>query len=331
MFKTNKVAAKKDSPARNWLCTLNNPGDCSLAKIHELTGAVFTVGQLEKGENGTLHLQFFQNFKGPVRLSHYKKVLPAAHCEAAIGDKAREYCMKEDTRVEGPWEFGVKPVQRNSKADWEEIYLKAKRGRIEEIPADIRVRCYSQLKRIEKDHLVIEDSPDVRGVWIYGPSGVGKSWSARRDFPGAYPKLCNKWWDGYQGQANVIMDDIGPEHHMLGQQLKLWGDRYGMVLENKGGASTTHKMINFVVTSQYSIEEVFGGDSKTLEALRRRFRVIHIPFNIHPFGRAAAPVLAEAAIKDPVDPFVIDSFAVDSYVVDDSKSDDSYYLALLEK
>jgi len=29
--------------------------------------------------------------------------------------------MKEETRIDGPWEFGVKPVQRNNKTDWEEV------------------------------------------------------------------------------------------------------------------------------------------------------------------------------------------------------------------
>ena len=93
MFESKKVEKKNNSripeKARNWLCTLNNPGEITLATVHELTKATYTVGQLEKGENGTLHYQFFQNFKVPVRLAHYKKVLPAAHCEPAIGDKAR--------------------------------------------------------------------------------------------------------------------------------------------------------------------------------------------------------------------------------------------------
>lgn len=270
----------KQVKSRNWLCTLNNP-DMSLEKIHELSGAVYTCGQLEKGQEGTVHLQFFQNYKGGVMLTSFKKINPAIHVEVVkVNNGAHDYCMKEDTRVEGPWEYGTKPVQRNNKTDWDQVKKNAQTGKLDDIPSDIYVRFYHNLKKIEKDHLVTNDSEELRGVWIYGPSGVGKSWSARQKYPNSYPKLCNKWWDGYQGQENVIMDDIGPEHKCLGQQLKIWADRYGCVLESKGGAlSSNYK--KFIVTSQYSIEEVFD-DDKTIEAIKRRFKVTHIPFNIFP-------------------------------------------------
>ena len=85
-----------------------------------------------------------------------------------------------------------------------------------------------------------------------------------------------------------------------------------------------------MVTSQYSIEEIWAGDEKTIEALRRRFKVTHIPWKIFSGPKAADPVLAEAA-KD--DPFVIDSFAIDRNSLDDLRSrtsTDTEYLALLE-
>lgn len=202
-----------------------------------------------------------------------KKLDPRAHWEPVIKDNgAGEYCMKEETRVEGPWEFGVRPVKRNSKTDWERVYEDAKEGNLEAIPADIKVKHYANLQRIAKDHLRPADSEDVRGTWICGPAGIGKSRSAREGHESFYPKLCNKWWDGYRGEKVVIMDDFGPEHKVLGQQLKIWGDRYGCILETKGGAMGS-AFDKFIITSQYTIEECFD-DQKTIDAIRRRFNVI---------------------------------------------------------
>lgn len=129
------------------------------------------------------------------------KVDKKAHYEGVkVNNGADDYCMKEDTRQDGPWEFGIKPVKRNSKTDWDEVKAKALAGKIDEIPADIYVKHYRNLVQISKDHMAMYDADSLRGIWIYGKSGVGKSRKAREDYPDAYPKLCNKWWDGYQGQ-----------------------------------------------------------------------------------------------------------------------------------
>lgn len=263
---------------RNWLCTRNNPDSSQeyLKEIHEKTGATYTCGQLERGLGGTLHLQFFMNFAQKARITKITKVDPKVHCEpVVVNNGADTYCMKEDTRVEGPWEFGTRPLKRNSKVDWDLIKASAKANQLDEIPGQIYVCHYQKLKAIAKDHMTFPpDTEHTKGIWIYGPSGVGKSRSARQQYPGSYPKLCNKWWDGYQGQKTVIMDDIGLEHECLGQQLKIWSDHYSCLLETKGGGLPAN-FDWFIVTSQYKIEEIFK-EEKTQEALLRRFKVHHL-------------------------------------------------------
>jgi len=71
------------------------------------------------------------------------------------------------------------------------------------------------------------------------------------------------------------MDDLGLDHKILGQQLKIWADRYGCILETKGGA-LTDRYTEFIVTSQYSPDEIWAGDARTIEAIRRRFKVVHM-------------------------------------------------------
>lgn len=72
------MESKTTAASCNWFGTLNNPeGDpeALLKSIHEAAKAVYTCGQLEMGESGTLHLQFYVNVgKNKQRLSAMKKV-----------------------------------------------------------------------------------------------------------------------------------------------------------------------------------------------------------------------------------------------------------------
>lgn len=70
------------------------------------------------------------------------------------------------------------------------------------------------------------------------------------------------------------MDDMSPFEVNLGSDLKEWADRYGFIMETKGGAITDNYE-KFIVTSQYSIEQIFT-DDETRKALNRRFEVIHM-------------------------------------------------------
>ena len=73
--------------------------------------AKYAVGQLERGsETGRLHLQYFVQMERSRRLAHMRTVIcDRSHWEPMYRSvaQARAYATKEDTRVEGPWEFGL--------------------------------------------------------------------------------------------------------------------------------------------------------------------------------------------------------------------------------
>ncbi|XP_058088872.1 uncharacterized protein LOC131235627 [Magnolia sinica] len=111
------------SKMRRYVLTLNNPDSVPLNTSEIPKDVRYFCHQLESGENGTLHLQGYIELFKPQRLSWLKKWLPRGHFEVARGERhgVRAYAMKEGTRVEGPWEYGVwidsdsgKPALRDS-------------------------------------------------------------------------------------------------------------------------------------------------------------------------------------------------------------------------
>lgn len=115
-----------------------------------------------------------------------------------INNGAHTYCMKEETRLDGPWEYGEKPVQRNNKTDWEEVKKNAQTGDLDKIPSDIYVQNYFALRAIAKDHQKFTNRTEARRcIWYHGIAGAGKTRKANTEHPDSYMKLSNKWWDGY--------------------------------------------------------------------------------------------------------------------------------------
>jgi len=72
------------------------------------------------------------------------------------------------------------------------------------------IRCYNQIKRIEKDHMKPQHRGQVKTLVYWGPPGCGKTRLAVSKLPeDYYLKLpTNKWWDGYQGEKYVLIDDF---------------------------------------------------------------------------------------------------------------------------
>lgn len=160
---------------------------------------------------------------------------------------------------------------------WSRAWELAAAGDIEEFKEEepmLSYRYYSTFRQIQKDFMKPGENliGSSCGVWYWGQAGAGKSWKAREDYPDAYFKMKNKWWCGYQGQEFVIIDDIDPNHAVLGSHIKLWADIYPFLAEIKGGAITIRPKV-ICITSQYPPERIWPNDPETLEAIRRRFHV----------------------------------------------------------
>lgn len=267
---------------RYWILTIPSS---SWTVPSELPSSIaYVKGQKERGEeNGYEHWQLIAIFKRSVRMAAVKSAFGAGdgiHAELTLSPSAESYVWKQETAIENTrFELGRRPFKLNDKKDWGLIKDMAKSGNFEEIPSDVFIRFYRTLKEIRRDFMTKpDDLDDCCGIWFYGPPGVGKSTRARREYPGAYDKQCNKWWDGYQGQDNVLIDDIDLNHKVLGHHLKIWSDKFSFIAETKGGAINIRPK-KIIVTSNYSIDAIFQDDA-LCTALIRRFWIIYCPLRI---------------------------------------------------
>lgn len=229
----------------------------------------------------TPHLQGYIYFESARTRSAVCRQLPGCHIIAARGDSQdnRNYCLKIRPDDVAPnehfYERGDIPLSPSDKgtmerARYDNAWSLAKAGRIEEIDGDIRVRFYSSLKRIQRDFMPAVGRLDSTcGIWIFGESGAGKTRAVLDRFPNLYPKPRNVWWDGYQGERVVLVDDLDRYDVALGGKLKHWADCYPFIGECKGSSLKIRPSWLFV-TSQYRIEDIWT-DVETCDALKRRF------------------------------------------------------------
>jgi len=186
-----------------------------------------------------------------------------------------KYCQKEETRSAGPWSFGEAP--KGSGGDHKTTkreYLLMSKAEIIDNP-DISMYQALQIEKFKRAYMPQEEytPPELRGLWIFGAPGAGKSRWARETYPDAFIKGVNKWWCGYQGEKVVIMEDL--DSPCLGHLLKIWTDRYPAFGETKCGNNVALKHDLFIITSNFEIEDLWE-EKKMAEPIRRRCKVTNM-------------------------------------------------------
>lgn len=261
-----------------WCFTVNNYTDEDVDRIQDVDEldrewSYVVIGK-EIGEGGTPHLQGYIEMNKVKRLSAMKKLMPKAHFEVRLGSskQASEYCKKDGdyfewgTVSEGRGKKGSKVTEEKYAA----AYALLLDGKLEEIEPDIQIRHYSNLVRLKLDRQVMpEELKDTCGIWIHGPPGIGKSTKARSLCNNKYyDKACNKWWDSYNNEEYVIVDDLDKHHECLGHHIKRWTDKFGFPAEQKGRTIMIRPKY-VIITSNYSPEEIFKDPVMAAAIVRR--------------------------------------------------------------
>ena len=273
---------------RAWCFTINNPVEEEIAKIKKnLDECRYWVMGDEVGENGTPHKQGFLYCNNAVSFNTVRLwLLCKAHVEPCKGttEDNIKYCTKEGKFEE----HGERPMSQKEKGEkgkkdqeekWTRIRDLARKGDWETLQNEYPKESIVHLRNLRLAHQLAidrrEDANDVTGIWFYGESGAGKSHRARHHSPAYYIKGINKWWDGYEGEDTVIIEDVSDQHKFLGDFLKIWADKWAFTAEVKGASLRKIRPGTFIVTSQYRIDEIWE-DEKTRVALKRRFEEIEV-------------------------------------------------------
>lgn len=261
-----------NTSARRWCFTVNNYESFHEEILVNLPFVYLVYGR-EKGASGTPHLQGFVTFKSTKRLSALKKLLPSAHWEITKGTskQAADYCKKEDPDF---FESGHVPTQgkRNDLTSAIETLRESNLQTVAEDHPEVFVKYGRGLRDLALTIQKPYNHTTTRGLWVWGPPGTGKSHAARDAYPDAFLKSQSKWWDGYAMQSSVILDDL--DTPALGHYLKIWADKYACTGETKGGTVALQHHY-FVVTSNYSPDDLWKEDDMMAKAITRRFRIVH--------------------------------------------------------
>ncbi len=234
----------------------------------------------EVGESGTPHLQFNLTFLKVMRMSAVKQLFPRAHLEVTKSLTAAErYCMKKDTDPADIFvcDNRVRAKQSVEQTERLEEFAEAlKAGKsVTDIALDNLVEAAKEYQRLEWMAAKVApkrtEKPFV--TWCFGKTGTGKSRYCHEQAAllddqyythgGAF-----KWWNGYDGQSVVVIEEFRGGDCKLSELLRFL-DAYPLRVEVKGShvqMRATHVFIN----SCFKPEECYRSLAEDLNQLKRR-------------------------------------------------------------
>lgn len=276
---------------RVWGFTLNNytPEEVAAIKAVNMEGILYMCFQTEVApETGTPHLQGMWQFPGRGRRFNGVKSLPGMQranlqpkrCGAWVN---RVYCTKLESRAVVNYEFfeaGETPEPQGTRNDIAEVRdVVYRTGSMKKV-LDVAT-SFQAIKVAETclKYAPCPERPDIRVRWFWGPTGSGKTREARQQAgPDRWMSSRNlKWWDGYDGERNIVIDDYRRDFCTFHELLRIL-DRYEYRIEVKGGMRPLHAT-NIWITAPLPPAEMWAGrtDEELGQLLRRIHEIRHFP------------------------------------------------------
>lgn len=214
----NEYPKERKLQIRSTFFTLNNPTEeeekLLIATITSNIDTRYLVYQLEAGdEKQTEHFQGFMYFFNKITLGTLNDLFPRMALFKPRCIKACIlYCKKKNTSIRGPYEYGKMPEQ-GRRTDLESVAQKyltlSVIDFVKEAPTEY-IRYHRGLQALKQATIVHRDpNTPPRVVWHWGPAGSNKTRTAYdRHIGSVYVKDGSQWWDGYEQQEAIIIDDF---------------------------------------------------------------------------------------------------------------------------
>lgn len=265
-----------------WFWTLNNYTEEDVQRIKLLKCKYMCFGKEIGKKCGTPHLQGMSNSFDAKTLSAFKKWMGSdkVHAEPLRSIKeAMDYCRKDGIY----YESGVRPMTkeeqgRKGKEFWDHQLHLSKTGRIDMCDSEVQIKYGGRLDKIwakEQSKYRLRDV-ETKHIWLWGETGSGKSRPVRERYPLLFDKGFDKWWDHYNGEEVVLIEEVHPSHGKdMVTFFKRWMDRYSFKAEGKGVGAVAIRPKLVVLTSNYRLDNVWV-DDRELRPLRRRLEEIEV-------------------------------------------------------
>lgn len=268
--------AAKESKHRQWVLVCNNYTEEHYNALKEcsIKRKYLVIGKEKGSKKGVPHLQAYVWWNAGKTRSDMKRLLPGWWFEPAKGNalQNQKYCTKDGDY----YEEGTPPAQGRRtdllivaeavddgtgmyeiSREHPETYIKYHRG----------IEKYKALKYQDRNP---NFPPKV--VWMWGAAGVGKTAEAVRYNESYYIKDGTQWWDGYEQQKVIIIDDFDGKWPYR-DFLRLL-DRYPYQGQYKGGYIKINSPV-IIITCEYPPRHFW--QMNALEQVTRRIKsTIHL-------------------------------------------------------